>query len=204
MERISKTGKNFEDTLACILEENNLTQEEVIYKTGTTKKGLFKTGSVEVIVYKKNDIYEFAKNFLKEVINNLGLEVTFETKKVEDRTVIKMYSNNNSVLIGHNGNTLKSLENLVRQKIQLETGLYFIISLDVENYKDKKVARLEKIAKQTAKEVLKTKIDVHLENMNSYERRIVHNALANFKNISSKSTGEEPNRHVVISFIEEK
>ena len=187
MEKISKTGKSFEETLQEILEENNLTQDEVIYKTGEIKKNLFKGSTTEVIVYKKSDIYEFVKNYLKEIINNMGLEVSFETKKVADRTVIKMYSNNNNILIGHNGNTIKALENIVRQKIQLETGLYFVISLDVENYKDKKASRLERLAKQTAKEVLKTKIDVHLENMNSYERRIVHNALADFKHISSKS-----------------
>lgn len=203
MEKISKTGKNFEETLQEILEENNLTQDEVVYKTGETKKNLFKGSTVEVIVYKKSDIYEFVKDYLKEIINNMGLEVSFETKKVADRTVIKMYSDNNNILIGHNGNTIKALENIVRQKIQLETGLYFVISLDVENYKDKKASRLERLAKQTAKEVLKTKIDVHLENMNSYERRIVHNALADFKHISSKSTGEEPNRHVIISYIKE-
>lgn len=203
MEKISKVGKNFEETLAEILEENNLTQDEVIYKTGETKKGLFKSSTTEVIVYKKSDIYDFVKDFLKEVINNLGLEVTFETKQVHDRTVIKMYSNNNNILIGHNGNTIKALENLVKQKIQLETGMFFVISLDVENYKDKKASRLERLAKQTAREVQKSHIDVHLENMNSYERRIVHNAISNFKGISSKSTGEEPNRHVVISYIGE-
>ena len=203
MEKISKVGKNFEDTLAQILEENNLTQDEVIYKTGETKKGLFKSSTTEVIVYKKSDIYDFVKEFLKEVINNLGLEVSFETKQVHDRTVIKMYSNNNNILIGHNGNTIKALENLVKQKIQLETGMFFVISLDVENYKDKKASRLERLAKQTAREVQKPHIDVHLENMNSYERRIVHNAISNFKGISSKSTGEEPNRHVVISYVGE-
>lgn len=203
MEKISKVGKNFEDTLAQILEENNLTQDEVIYKTGETKKGLFKSSTTEVIVYKKSDIYDFVKEFLKEVINNLGLEVSFETKQVHDRTVIKMYSNNNNILIGHNGNTIKALENLVKQKIQLETGMFFVISLDVENYKDKKASRLERLAKQTAREVQKSHIDVHLENMNSYERRIVHNAISNFKGISSKSTGEEPNRHVVISYVGE-
>ena len=203
MEKISKVGKNFEDTLAQILEENNLTQDEVIYKTGETKKGLFKSSTTEVIVYKKSDIYDYVKEFLKEVINNLGLEVSFETKQVHDRTVIKMYSNNNNILIGHNGNTIKALENLVKQKIQLETGMFFVISLDVENYKDKKASRLERLAKQTAREVQKSHIDVHLENMNSYERRIVHNAISNFKGISSKSTGEEPNRHVVISYVGE-
>ena len=51
------------------------------------------------------------------------------------------------------------------------------------------------------KEVVKTGIDVSLENMNSYERRIVHNALTNFKGITTKSEGEEPNRHVVIKKV---
>ena len=109
-----------------------------------------------------------------------------------------MYSNNNNILIGHNGNTSKALEKLVRQKIQLETGMFFIISLDVENYKDKKISRLERLAKQTAREVKRTHIDVHLENMNSYERRIIHNALTNNKQVYTESEGEEPNRYVVI------
>ena len=198
MEKISKTGKNFEDTLNQILEENDLTKEDVIYATGEVKKGLFKGETTEVIVYKKDEIYSFIKKYLKEVINNLGLDVSFETKKQDDRVVIKMYSNNNNILIGHNGNTLRALETLVKQKIQLETGLYFVISLDVENYKDKKIARIERLSKQTAKEVSKTKVDARLENMNAYERRIVHNVLTNFKGVTTKSEGEEPNRHVVI------
>ena len=203
MEKISKVGKNFETVFEEILTENNLTQEEVIYKTTEIKKGLFKSANVEVTIYKKSDIYDFVKEFLKEIVNNLGLEVTFETKKVEDRVVIKMYSNNNNILIGHNGNTIKALENLVRQKIQLETGMFFIISLDVENYKDKKISRLERLAKQTAREVKRTHIDVHLENMNSYERRIVHNCLTNMKGITTISEGEEPNRHVIIKPTED-
>lgn len=203
MERISKAGKDFEDTLNEILEENSLKKEDVIYTTGEVKKGLFKGETTEVIVFKKSDIYSFAKDFLKEVINNLGLDVSFETKKMEDRTVIKMYSNNNNILIGHNGNTLKALETLVRQKIQLETGVYFVISLDVENYKDKKIARIERLAKNIAREVRKTKVETHLENMNAYERRIVHNILTDFKGVTTKSEGEEPNRHVVISATKE-
>ena len=58
------------------------------------------------------------------------------------------------------------------------------------------------IAKRIAKEVQKTKIDVSLDNMNSYERRIVHNVLTKFKNISTASEGEEPNRHIVIRYVE--
>ena len=199
MEKISKVGKNFDETLEELLTDNNLKKEEVIYTTGETKKSLFKGEQVEVIVYKKSDIYASIKDFLKQLINNLGLDVSFEIKNNEDRTVIKMYSDNNNILIGHNGNTLRALETIVRQKVQIETGVHFVVALDVENYKDKKVSRIERLAKQTAKEVAKTKVPVKLENMNAFERRIVHNILTDFKGVTTKSEGEEPNRHVVIS-----
>ena len=199
MEKISKKGKDFEETLNSICEENNLSKDDIVYTKGETKKSLFKGETNEVIVYKKEDIYAYAKEFLKELINKLGLDVSFEQRKQEDRVIIKMYSDNNNILIGHDGNTLKALETIVRQKIQIETGIYFIISLDVENYKDKKVSRIERLAKQTAKEVARTKVSASLENMNAYERRIVHNVLTNFKGVTTKSEGEEPNRHVVIS-----
>lgn len=203
MERINNVGKTFDDALTALLEENNLTKEEIIYKTGEVKKGLFKGETTEVIAYKKEDIYSFVKDYLKEVIGNLGLEVNFEVKTQDDRTIIKMYSDNNNILIGRNGNTLRSLETIVKHKVQLETGIYFSISLDVENYKDKKVAILERLAKQTARDVKRTKMPIHMENMNPYERRIVHNALTNFNGVTTKSEGEEPHRHIVISPTEE-
>lgn len=198
MEKIIKTGKVFEDTLETILTENNLTKDEVFYIKGEVKKALFKGETVEVIVYKKEEIYNLVKEYLNEIISNLGLEVTFELKKQDDNTIIKMYSNNNSILIGHNGNTLKALEVLAKQKVQIETGVSFRIMLDVENYKDKKIARLERLAKQVAKDVARSKVAASLENMNAYERRIVHNVLTNFRGVTTKSEGEEPNRHIVI------
>lgn len=203
MEKISKTGKNFDDTLIALLEENNLTKTDIVYKAGDIKKGLFKGETIEVIAYKKTDICAFAKEYLKELINSLGLEVNFEVKNQEERTTIKMYSDNNKVLIGHNGNTLRAFETILRQRIQNEIGVYYAISLDVENYKDKKTSRIERLAKQTAREVAKTKIEVRLENMNAFERRIVHNILTDFKGVSTKSEGTEPNRHVIISPTED-
>ncbi len=204
MERMSKVGKNFDEALDALLEENNLTKEDIIYKNGETKKALFRGETTEVIAYKKEDIYSFVKDYLKEIINNLGLEVNFEAKSQEGRTVIKMYSDNNNILIGRNGNTLKALETIVKHKVQLETGIYFSVSLDVENYKDKKVAILERLAKQTARDVRRTKTAAAMENMNAYERRIVHNVLTNFKGVTTKSEGEDPYRHVVISPTEEE
>ena len=78
------------------------------------------------------------------------------------------------------------------------------IILDVENYKDKQQARLERLAKSLAREVVKTKIEVKMDNMNAYERRIVHSILSNNSKVQTISEGEEPNRHVIIKPVNNK
>ena len=124
--------------------------------------------------------------------------MNFETNIREEQFNITMFSDNNNILIGKNGKNLKSLETLCRAKIKKEWNIFPKIILDVENYKEKRIEVLEKLAIKTAKEVRATKIDATLENMNSYERRIIHNKLSNMKGITTTSEGEEPNRHIVI------
>lgn len=198
MEKIIKEGKEFEVVLEEILSENNLSKDDIIYTSKEKKGKLFQGTLVEVTVYQKKDIIEEFKSYLKEVVENLGLEVSFEVLNRDDRTTIKMHSSNDPILIGKEGRTIKALETLAKQKIQNETGIYYKINLDVSDYKDKIKKRIERLAKQTAKEVAQTKTPAALENMTSYERRIVHNILTDFKGVITESEGEEPNRHVVI------
>ena len=198
MEKIIKDGKETELVLEEILTENNLTKDEIVYTSHDKKGKLFQGTLKEVTVYKKTDINDAIKEFLKEIIENMGFEVSFETTTKDERTTIKMYSNNNPIIIGKSGHTLKALENLVKQKIQNDTGIFYKINLDVSNYKEKIQKSIERLAKNTAREVAKTKIPVALDNMTSYERRIVHNVLTDFKGVKTESEGEEPNRHVVI------
>ena len=198
MEPIVKEGKDSAEILAEILKENNLTEEDVVYTTKENKGKLFKGSTVTVTVIKKEDLYQEAKEFLKQIIEGLGLEVSFEMQKREGVTIIKIFSNRNAILIGKNGQTLKTLELLVKQMLNAKYGVNLRIMLDVENYRKKKERNLEFLAKKTAKEVVKTKVEVHLENMNSYERRIIHNCLTNFKGVKTESEGVEPNRHIVI------
>lgn len=198
MEKIIKEGKDLNEIIESILNECDLTKEEII-TTHQEKKGkLFQGNVLEVTAYKKSDIVEETKNFLKQVIENLGLEVSFEVINKEERTTIKMYSNNDPILIGKNGQTLKALETLVKQYIQNITGIYYKVNLDVSDYKEKIERRLEYLAKRTAKEVARTQAPVILDNMSSYERRIIHSTLAESKDVKTESEGEEPNRHVVI------
>ena len=198
MEKIIKDGKETELVLEEILTENNLTKDEIVYTSHDKKGKLFQGNLKEVTVYKKTDINDAIKEFLKEIIENMGLEVSFEVVTKDERTTIKMYSNNNPIIIGKNGHTLKALETLAKQKIQNDTGIFYKINLDVSNYKEKIQKSIERLAKNTAREVAKTKIPVALDNMTSYERRIVHNVLTDFKGVKTESEGEEPNRHVVI------
>ena len=198
MEKIIKEGKVVEEILDEILSENNLSKDEIIYMVNDKKGKLFQGNLKEVTVYKKATINNEIKDYLKDIIENMGLEVTFEINKKDERTTIKMYSNNNPILIGKNGQTLKALETLAKQKIQNETGIHYKITLDVSNYKDKIKRNLERLAITTAKEVVKTKIPVALDNMTSYERMIIHNKLTDFKGIKTESEGEEPERHIVI------
>ncbi len=198
MEKIIKDGKVTEEILDEILSENDLTKDEIVYTSHDKKGKLFQGTLKEVTVYKKTDINDAIKEFLKEIIENMGLEVSFEVVTKDERTTIKMYSNNNPIIIGKNGHTLKSLENLAKQKIQNDTGIFYRINLDVSNYKEKIAKSIERLAKNTAREVAKTKIPVSLDNMTSYERRLVHNILTDFKGVKTESEGEEPNRHVVI------
>jgi len=199
MEIINREGKELEIILNDICNELNITKDDFYYKYSEKKNGLFNKNTIySVDIILKSELIIYIKDYLEELLTNMGLEVNFETKLREDTIYIKIYSSNNPVIIGKGGNTLKALENIVKQKINTDFNLRPYISLDVEDYREKQQKRLERLAKNLAKEVSKTNVEVHLENMNAYDRRIVHNALTNFKGIITTSEGEEPNRHVVI------
>ena len=131
-------------------------------------------------------------------MNLMNINSNLEVRRREKNIEIKIFSDQNSLLIGANGKNLESLQNILRQILIKEVGGDYRITLDIENYKEKKAGSLERTVKQIAKEVAKTKVEAKLDRMNSYERRIVHNALSGNKYVYTESVGEEPNRYVVI------
>ena len=128
----------------------------------------------------------------------MGLTVNLEVRRKDSTINIKIFSDHNAVLIGKNGYTISALQTIVRQIIFNEIEDYVNVILDVENYKEKKIKGIEILAKRTAREVAKTKVEAKLDSMNSYERRIVHSLLSEDKYVYTESVGEEPNRCVVI------
>lgn len=195
-------GKNLEELITESLASLELKEEEVIINKEEIKSGLLKKTNYKISIYTLTDIQNYVKEYLAKITKLMGLDVTFESKIREQQIIIKMYSGNNSILIGKDGRTLSALNLIVKQLLSNNYKIYPHIVLDVENYKEKQELNLERIAKKLAREVVKTKVDVKLDNMNSYERRIIHNTLSNNKKVSTISEGEEPNRHVIIKYVE--
>ncbi len=152
-------------------------------------------------VVKKEDITAFIKEYLKEVLTKMNVEINLEVREDENIFSVTMVSNNNPVLIGKEGKNLNALQFLLRQALTNQTGLDIKVNLDASNYRAKRVKNFEYQIKNIVREVQKTKTDTKLDPMNSYQRRIVHSLLSNFSNVTTESVGEEPNRCVVIKYI---
>lgn len=191
-------GKNEEEVISSALKELNITENDCYIKVSKSKSGLLKKETVSVSIYLISDLVDYIKDYLKNIVTSMGLEVNFETKVRDKQITVKMYSNNNSILIGHDGKTLSALLTVVKQYVYNKIGEYPYLLLDVENYKEKQEHRLERLAKNIAKDVERTKVAVEMECMNSYSRRIIHNALANNPHVYTESTGEGSSRHVVV------
>lgn len=180
--------------------KNELHTEKILYTIEENSSGLFKNTTYKVTAISYQELLEEIKNYLQTILEKLDIDVSFEILEGEDAQSyeIVMSSSNNSLVIGKDGNNLKALEQMVRAYISKDWPNTLKVILNVENYREKRIEALEKLAVKIAREVRTTKVDVELENMNSFERRVIHNKLINFKGVSTVSVGEEPNRHIVI------
>jgi len=196
-------GKNLEELTLQALKELNVKEDEMLTEVKEETVGLLRKKKYTLNVVLKSDVLEYSKQLLKDIVEGMGIkDVIIESQRKENFIKLTLHSSDNSILIGRNGRTLSSLQNLIRSSVSNKIGMFVNIILDVENYKIKQEHNIERLAKKLAKEVLRTKEPITMDSMNSYERRLVHNALANFKGISSDSEGEEPNRRIVIKSIE--
>lgn len=198
MEVKEYVGKTKEEALNKALEELGVEENNLLYKVEEVKGKLFKASTIKLNVVTINEVSEYLKSYLNELLANMNITANFEVKVRDGRISIKMFSSQNSILIGKNGQTLKALTNILKQVIYKDLEVYPYIILDVEDYKEKQVKRLERLAKNIAREVRTTGAEIAMDNMNSYERRIVHNVLSKYEDLSTNSEGEEPNRHIVV------
>lgn len=192
-------GKNSDELLNKALKELNASTDEVYYSIKEELSGgLFKSKKYVVNVILRDEVAEYVKSYVKEILELMGIKAELEVQKRENYIKINMFSDNNPILIGKNGRTMSSMQQLIRQSIQSKLGIKVNVLLDANDYKEKQQKNIERLAVKLAKDVIKTGIEVKMDRMNSFERRLVHNRLTNFKGVTTISEGEEPNRCVVI------
>jgi spoIIIJ-associated protein len=202
MKKHTFVGKNYEDAVnKAKIELQDLEYNLIINVLNEKKTLLSKKCEIEVI--EKREIKNFIKEKLITILKEMGYQAEIEVQVKQNIPTYKIYSNNDSLLIGKNGKNLEALQIVLRQIVNSETGTNYHFFLDVSDYKEKNEYYLENLAKRLAKEVASTKIAVKMDSMNSYERRIVHNTLSNNSKVYTESVGDEPNRCVVIKSRED-
>ncbi|MEG1558723.1 MAG: R3H domain-containing nucleic acid-binding protein [Bacilli bacterium] len=204
MEKLKFEFKKNEGILEKALAEVNLEENDIFYSIKEEKVGLLKNKKYILEIVKKEDICSLGKEILTDLLKGLGVNAKIETRIKQQNVSFEIYSDNSSILIGRRGTVLSSIQTFLKQAIYNRLGMFVNIFVDSENYKDKQYSYLIRDVKRIAKEVTLSKISVSLDPMNSYLRKLVHDALTDFEYIEAKSEGEEPNRKIVITYKEKE
>lgn len=208
MDMITVTAKTVEEAVTKALIELETTSDKLEYEVVEKgSAGFLGIGAKPAIIRakKKETLEDSAISFLSQVFDAMHLEVKIEVafNEEESEMTIDLSGENMGVLIGKRGQTLDSLQYLVSLVINKRTENYVRVKIDTENYRGRRKETLETLAKNIAYKVKRTKRSVSLEPMNPYERRIIHSALQNDKYVTTRSEGEDPFRHVIISLKRE-
>ena len=195
-------SKNRDDALNKCLEELNVNLSEVYYYIDEEESGLFKSKKYIAYVITKYSVKEYIRAYLAELARKMGTTFNVEVNEKDGVISILIVTDNNAVIIGKDGNTLNSIQMILRQSLRKFGNFDIKVNLDIAGYKSKREKNIMYEAKKIAREVSKTRVDAKLDPMNSYERRLVHTAIADFKHIETESEGEEPNRCVVIKYVD--
>ncbi len=191
-------GKNLEILKEQCLMELNVSENDLYLIELEKENGLFKGKKVIIEAITKDEIITAIKDFIKELSKNMGISANVEVRVENENVNVLLLTDNNNIMIGKDGKTLNSIQLILRQSMHDLNKFGLRIVVDVGDYKLKKLRNLEHEIKKICKEVLKTKVEVKLDPMNSYERRKVHSIVSEFENLQSISYGIAPERYTVI------
>lgn len=139
-----------------------------------------------------------ALDFIKEVIEKMGLNLTVKAFSNEDCIYIQINGKDSGTIIGKRGQTLDSIQYLTSLVVNKDSEKYIRVIVDAENYRERREKTLEQLAKRLAEKVNRTGRSVRLEPMNPYERKVIHATLQKYSGVTTRSEGEEPYRRVII------
>ena len=150
----------------------------------------------------EGSVEEKIEQFLKGLLEHMGSQAVPHAVKAEGNTYnVELVGDDLGYLIGRRGDTLDALQHLANYTINRGVEGHIRINVDAEEYREKREESLRRYARKKAQQVLKARRRTTLEPMNAYERHVIHAALQDMDNITTHSTGTEPNRRVVIEYV---
>ena len=167
--------------------ETETTEIPVVVEDGITKA-------------EQDFIADTGKEFLLGMFGKMGLSVQIEKLTTKDKITFQVHGEDLGILIGKHGQTLDAIQYLTNLVANKEVRRRCQIVVDVENYRSRREETLVQLAHRLGAKVRRTRQKIALEPMNAFERKIIHLALQNEKNIKTDSEGQEPYRHIVIYY----
>lgn len=209
LKKTEKNAKSKEEAIELALAELGASIEDVeVVVVEEGNKGFLGIGTKEATVSVEiKDMALFrTKKFLADIFEGLKLDVKIDAKRNDDGISVELTGDNMGIVIGKRGETLDSIQylaTLVANK-GLSRDEYAKVTVDTENYREKRNEALVLLAERLANKVTRTGKRYTLEPMNPYERRIIHANLQSSETVTTFSVGEDPYRKVVIAPKNEK
>lgn len=197
------TGRTIDDAVSDALTRLQVDRDSVnVEVLETPTKGFLGFGGTMAKVKVTASLPEEdpAAGFLNGLFQRMGVDVSIETSYEEDNLKIRLEGESAGLLIGKHGETLDALQYLTSLVVNRRREEYLRVTLDSENYREKRQQTLQKLAKRLAANVARTGKNITLEPMNPSERRVIHATLQKYRNITTYSVGTEPSRRVVVAY----
>ncbi len=194
------TGKTVEEAVKVGLETLGVKESDVTVEVlDEGKKRLIgsKPAQVKLTVIERTD-GERAVEFLEGLFPLIGEEVHAELKGEDEKIVIELTATSVKNIIGRRGEVIDAVQTLAGAVANIGRKDYKRVVVDCENYREDREETLKRVANKLAAKAVRLGKRVRLEPMNPYERRIIHSALVDNPDVTTKSEGKEPARFVVI------
>lgn len=148
----------------------------------------------------ESEEYAKIRKFLSGLFDHMGIEADIDIKPRKGGGVdVNLSGKNMGAIIGRRGETLDAIQHLTNYSINHGNDKHQHINIDAESYRAKREDSLTKLAEKMAEKAIKYGRSMALEPMNSYERHVIHTALQDYEGVTTASSGEEPNRRVVVT-----
>ncbi len=204
---IETTGRTEDDAISAALKELGKTRDEVSVEVlERAKSGFLGFGGspakVRVSYEERDARLQRAEDFLEGLFQHMEVEASIDAQFNEEENLISVQLSGSRVgsLIGRRGETLDAIQHLTNYVINNGADERTRVNIDAENYRAKRAEALTKLAEKVAGKVQRYRRSVTLEPMNAYERHVIHTALQDYENVTTYSTGTEPNRRVVVAY----